>query len=205
MRYYWKNGFYAGNAGTVPDGAVELTEERYLELMEGQQNGKEITTGEDGFPVLSDPVSDPKAIALANAHEVLKRLQRQEAVRSIPLDDDATALVVAPLCPDWAAGATYQAGEVVNHDGQAFRVIQAVTALENQPPGAEGMLAIYRPLDEKEHTGRLDDPIPYVHGMDVSAGFFYSFEGKTYLANANMKPCVWDPGTEGLWQWEEVN
>ena len=143
---------------------------------------------------------DPVEVAI----DTMRALQQKAVVMSIPLDDDETALAVAPLCPVWTPGAVYQAGEVVNHEEQAYRVIQNVTALENQPPGATGMLAIYRPLDDQGHTGRVDDPIPYVHGMDVSTGFFYSFNGKTYLATADMKPCVWDPGTPGVWQWEEV-
>ena len=84
-----------------------------------------------------------------------------------------------------------------------WRVIQEVDSLENQPPGAEGMLAIYRPLNP-EHAGTLDDPIPFVNGMDVYTGNYYSYEGKTYLAKADMLPCVWNPGSEGVWQWEVV-
>lgn len=143
---------------------------------------------------------DPVEVAI----DTMRALQQKMTVMSIPLNDDETALAVAPLCPVWTPGAVYQAGEVVNHEEQAYRVIQTVTALENQPPGETGMLAIYRPLDDKGHTGRVDDPIPYVYGMDVSTGFFYSFNGKKYLAKADMKPCVWDPGTPGVWQWEEV-
>lgn len=69
--------------------------------------------------------------------------------------------------------------------------------------GAEGMLAIYRPL-VPGHAGTLKDPIPWVSGMDVDEGKYYSFSGKTCLAKADMKPCVWAPGTAGLWQWELV-
>lgn len=82
-------------------------------------------------------------------------------------------------------------------------MIQEVDSLENQPPGADGMLAVYRPLNT-ENTGTADDPVPFVNGMDVYTGKYYSFNGKTYLAKADMLPCTWDPGTEGLWQWEEV-
>ena len=40
--------------------------------------------------------------------------------------------------------------------------------------------------------------------MDVSNGKYYTFESTLYLAKADMKPCVWNPGTPGLWQWEVV-
>lgn len=188
---------------TAPfDGAIQISDERYQELLEGQSLGKIIVPDESGNPVLTEPPDLPDPAAAAK--DAMRALQQKITVMSIPLDDDETALAVAPVCPDWTPGEVYQAGEIVNHEEQAYRVIQTVTALENQPPGATGMLAIYRPLDNEGHTGRIDDPFPYVHGMDVSTGFFYSFNGKKYLANADMKPCVWDPGTPGVWQWEEV-
>ncbi len=144
-----------------------------------------------------------KAQALRNAKETLAELQRVSTVRSIPLEDDATALIVAPACPEWTAGTHYEAGDVVNHNGQAYRVIQSVDSLESQPPDAEGMLAIYRPL-MPEHEGTLEDPIPFVSGMDVYNGKYYSYSSAVYLAKADMLPCTWAPGTEGLWQWELV-
>ena len=130
-------------------------------------------------------------------------LELKSVSTSIPLEYDATALALAPVCRDWEATHHYEAGEIVNHNGQAYRVIQAVNSLENQPPGAKGMLAIYRPLNPG-HAGTLEDPIPFVNGMDVYNGKYYSFNEKTYLAKADMLPCIWDPGTAGLWQWEEV-
>jgi len=41
--------------------------------------------------------------------------------------------------------------------------------------------------------------------MDVKNGSYYSYEGKLWLAKADMPACVWVPGTEGLWQWEEAS
>lgn len=146
---------------------------------------------------------DPGPTAEQIAYETQNTLMQRVVAQAIPLEDDATALALSPVCPEWAAGTHYEAGEIVNHEGQAYRVVQPVDSLEHQPPGAEGMLAIYRPLNT-ENTGTVDDPIPYVYGMDVYNGKYYSFNGKTYLAKADMKPCVWDPGTPGLWQWELV-
>ena len=146
---------------------------------------------------------DPGPTAEQIAYETQNTLMQRVVTQAIPLEDDATALALSPVCPEWAAGTHYEAGEIVNHEGQAYRVVQPVDSLEHQPPGAEGMLAIYRPLNT-ENTGTVDDPIPYVYGMDVYNGKYYSFNGKTYLAKADMKPCVWDPGTPGLWQWELV-
>lgn len=176
--WYAGNG-YIGYSGDLPLSRLDVVDGAVVELPE--------------------PGPAPEQIAYETQNALMQRVVAQ----AIPDDDDATALALSPICPEWRDGVHYEAGEIVNYNGQAYRVVQAVDALEHQPPGAEGMLAIYRPLNQ-EHEGTQDDPIPYVYGMDVYNGKYYSFNGKTYLAKSDMTPCVWDPGTEGLWQWEEV-
>lgn len=50
-------GFYTPeiHGENMPSDAVEITDEQYEALFEGQANGKEIQGGEDGYPVLVDP------------------------------------------------------------------------------------------------------------------------------------------------------
>lgn len=91
-------------------------------------------------------------------------------------------------------------------NNQLYRVVQeTIKPLESQPPHGEGMLAVYRPI-EVAHAGTLDDPIPWVHGMDCLEGKYFSYEGGIYkvAVGGDMIPCVWPPGTEGIWQWEKV-
>lgn len=164
---------------------------------------QEVEQAEDGGWYLAGYAPEPVVDPVAEAEEFLKALQRQTAIRSIPLDDDAGALIVAPVCPEWAAGQNYKAGDIVNRNGTAYRVVQDVLSLENQPPDADGMLAVYRPISLTS-SGTIDDPIPFENGMDVTSGTYYSYNGKVYLAKADMLPCVWPPDTPGLWQWEEV-
>lgn len=45
---YWKQGFYEEPL----DGAVEITEEYYLELLNGQSNDFSIVENENGYPIL---------------------------------------------------------------------------------------------------------------------------------------------------------
>ena len=115
----------------------------------------------------------------------------------------------AGLFVDWAAGQTYATGYRLAHKGIVYEVMQEVTAIEDQPPDAAGMLAVYRPLSVDPETGDEPDgsqehPFAFLYGMDVENGSYYSYEGKLWLARADMPACVWTPGTEGLWQWEEV-
>lgn len=113
---------------------------------------------------------------------------------------DAAAHGIPDLLPTWdellAAGNKVAAGVCLVHNGQTYRVVQEVTPIESQPPDAEGMLAIYRPID-REHAGTASDPIPWVSGMDCEADKYYSHDGIIYRARQNMKPCVWEPGSDG--------
>ena len=120
---------------------------------------------------------------------------------------DSAALEMPDLFKTWdevlQAGKELEKDTILNKDGKLYRVVQAVTPQEHQPPDGEGMLATYRPIDE-QHEGTQDDPIPWVYGMDCTQGKYYSYGGKTYLCNLTMTPCVWPPETPGLWQWSEV-
>lgn len=127
-----------------------------------------------------------------------------QAATDIP---DEQALEMPDLFRTWeevlAAGEQLEANTILNLDGQLYRVVQPVTPQEHQRPDGEGMLAIYRPIDQT-HAGTKEDPIPFVYGMDTEQGKYYSYNGKLYLCNQTMAPCVWAPGTPGLWQWAEV-
>lgn len=56
---YWKKGFY----DEPQNGAVEITEEYYSELLTGQSNGYMIEERNDGYPILVEIVpSDIQAV-----------------------------------------------------------------------------------------------------------------------------------------------
>ena len=120
-----------------------------------------------------------------------------------------TTFAKAGLFTDWAAGQTYAKGYRLAHKGIVYEVMQEVTAIENQPPDATGMLAVYRPLSVDPETGDEPDgsrehPFAFLYGMDVTKDSYYSYDGKLWLAKADMPACIWTPGTAGLWQWEEA-
>nr|DAV07432.1 MAG TPA: hypothetical protein [Herelleviridae sp.] len=211
MRYYWKDGFYIDeihfsknpetNEYEVPDGYVEITKELYFSLLQGQAVGKRIITGSTGLPELADP-PPPVISPVDAAKQLFRALQIKAVAMSIPTEDDVTAEQLAPICTTWTAGEHYKALEIVNHDGFPYRVIQEVDALEHQAPGTAGMLAIYRPIDAS--AGTKEDPKTFFYGMDVKNGLYYRYQDVLYVAKADMPACVYYPGSEGVWQWEQV-
>ena len=176
-------------------------------MVKGIANGEVVEIDEKAYEEEIKRQMDDYTAPVPSPQEQAMTLARAVAATATGLTD-AVALSIPDLLPAWAellsAGNPVAAGVCLTHKGQTYRVVQAVTPIESQPPGGEGMLAIYRPI-EREHTGTPSDPIPWVYGMDCYSGKYYSYEGNTYLCKADMIPCVWAPGPAGLWQWEAVN
>lgn len=146
-----------------------------------------------------------EAVAIADVAREAAYLGAREAVTEA-LDNAPDAVAVTlpvEIYNDWAPGESYATGKLLKWLSRLYRVVQPVIAQEHQPPNAEGMLAIYRPIDPS-HSGTLADPVPWVYGMDCAKDLYYSYNGLVYLCKANMIPCTWVPDTPGMWQWETV-
>lgn len=120
-------------------------------------------------------------------------------------------LAEAHYFEEWQAGQSYTAGYRIQYEGVVYEVIQDVTAQEHQTPATEGMLAIYRPLslDEGggEHEGTLDDPIPWIYGMDTEKDKYYSYNGNIYRCVQAQSPSIWEPGAAGttaIWEFVQA-
>lgn len=67
---WWKKGD-GGFYDVEIENGIELTDEEWQSLLDGQSKGKEIVEDEDGHPVLRDPIfslEDVKAVALAGLY-----------------------------------------------------------------------------------------------------------------------------------------
>lgn len=176
-------------------------------MVKGIANGKVVEIDEKAYEEEIKRQMDDYTAPVPSHQEQVMTLARAVAATATGLTD-AVALSIPDLLPVWeellSAGNQVAAGVCLTHKGQTYRVVQAVTPIESQPPGGEGMLAIYRPI-EREHTGTPSDPIPWVYGMDCYQGKYYAHGGITYLCRADMLPCTWAPGSDGTeGQWEAV-
>ena len=68
---YWKQGFYE----TPIEGAIEITDERFEELIDGQNAGKMITEDEQGRPVLTECVETSPVMTYEERVQTLIREQ----------------------------------------------------------------------------------------------------------------------------------
>lgn len=177
-------------------------------MVKGLINGEIVAIDEDEYNREIKRQIDEYVAPVPSPQEQAMTLARTLAASYTGLSD-TVALSIPDMLPSWdellADGNQVAAGVCLVHDGQTYRVVQDVTPLESQPPDMDGMLAVYRPI-EREHTGTMADPIPWVSGMDCVEGKYYSYGGKTYRVaeGGTMSPCVWPPDTPDMWQWEVV-
>ena len=195
-----------------PDGNLEVWAERpagYFTVAEWQDAHPEPEPA-PYVPTPEEQAARETAVATAASGAILMNRMQQQLVQAETFTGAEFATFArAGLFETWAAGQTYAKGARLVHEGVVYEAQQAVTAQAHQAPGSAGMLAVYRPLSVDAGTGAEPDgsrehPYTFINGMDVSNGKYYTFESKLYLAKADMKPCVWNPGTPGLWQWELV-
>ena len=177
-----------------------------------EEHPDEVILEEPYVPTEEEIAEAEKAQAKREADAVLAAKSRANMVQTMSFTSaEFSLLAKAELFPVWTAGETYPHGRRVQHEGIVYEVVSAdgVTAQEHQPPSAEGMLAVYRPLSVDPETGTEPDgtqenPYIFIYGMDVEKDSYYSYNGKLYKANLTMPACVWPPDTAGLWQWTEV-
>ena len=98
---YWKQGFY----DELQEGSVEITEEYWQELLDGQSSGKEIRENESGYPVLVDheyTLDELKEMKIAD----INAYDKSDAVNSFTLSgkrmwltkEDRVGLVNSIFC-----------------------------------------------------------------------------------------------------------
>lgn len=86
----FSGGFYDKNVNTeIPADAVEVSDEAYRQLFEGQEAGKIIAPGLDGIPILLDQpqLTGEQLADQATSHR--DQLLREAAIRIAPLQDAA--------------------------------------------------------------------------------------------------------------------
>lgn len=81
------NGFYPAefleDYASLPTDLVDVSDEEYAALFEGQSNGKRITAGSDGRPIQAEPLP-PTTAELASKRDALLA---EAALRIAPLQD----------------------------------------------------------------------------------------------------------------------
>ncbi len=134
MTMYFKDGFFDdSNGGFVPENAVEISQDKYIELLNGQAQGKQIVSDKTGNPVLIDP--QPSAAHVLNLDTLTWEISAEK--QTALLSDTQTRLIAgideyaAKIYSTWtrfeseyrerqAAAETYKSA---NYEGDCSRYI----------------------------------------------------------------------------------
>lgn len=110
---------------------------------------------------------------------------------------------LAALYPQWKPGNAYEPGDLLEYQGKAVQVRQAVTAQAHQPPFSEGMTAIYIPYLVADENGIK----PFVYGCATNSGeLFYSQGGTVFqYIGVDNPSCIYPPSDELPALWERQN
>lgn len=97
------------------------------------------------------------------------------------------ALSVKEFYPRWEdkINKTIEVGFITLYKDNLWRARQTHTALEIYPPSL-ATASLYEAID-KEHSGEVDDPIPYTPPMEIFAGKHYIEDGVVYRCTRNSE------------------
>lgn len=129
----------------------------------------------------------------------------EDVVQAIP--DDAHALEVAPLHPEWdklaMAGATVSAGYRFRHGSKLYKVIPPNHTFDPAWKPGNGTESLYTRIDDT-HTGSADDPIPYEGNMELVLGLHYAQGGVVYRCTRDTGAPVYHALADLVGQYVEV-
>lgn len=90
-------------------------------------------------------------------------------------------LKVKDMYPLWISGIEVKTGEKYLYEDCLWEVRQGHTTQDGWKPSLE-TASIWKRIDE-EHSGTLEDPIPYAAPMELFNGKYYVEDGIIYLCN----------------------
>lgn len=211
---YDENGYYAGvgtaEPGDVPESWLiprNATLDEPPEVPEGTIPRWNGTAWDLAVAADFEQAREDAARRDATDTILLPRLLKTTAETSALTDEELAAVGRGGFFDPWEAGESYGEGKRLTHDGLVWIVRQDVpVALTTQPPGGDGMLAIYQPVDPA--SGTEDDPKTLVIGMAAHAGTYFLYRGELWKCVRDLGETFAGrmPGDAGMeTYWEKVS
>lgn len=138
----------------------------------------------------ANEIRQAKKAASGQAELQMQQFSQQMKLASMAINTmsltDEQALEVKDLYPQWEdlIGQELAVGFKFQYAGQLYKVLQAHTAQSDWVPGTD-TAALYalvgQDATEPEHSGTLEDPIPYEQMMLIEKDKYYVQDGQLYL------------------------
>lgn len=163
---------------------------------------------DESFPRYS--FSDPTFIELLNSEEwtsteeepVINRdfsrilalnILDEEIIKEINTYDltPGEALQVKDRYPEWETGINVKTGERYRVEDVLWECVKDHLTQENWKPST-ATLSLWKIVDAEEHSGTIEDPIPYKQNMALEFNKYYTQDGVLYLCIQAMTPGPYD-------------
>lgn len=101
------------------------------------------------------------------------------------------ALQVKDRYPEWETGINVKTGERYRVDNVLWECVKDHLTQENWKPST-ATLSLWKIVDAEEHSGTIEDPIPYKQNMALEFNKYYTQDGVLYLCIQAMTPGPYD-------------
>lgn len=163
--------------------------------------------GDEEFPIFES--TDPEFMkllaseewALPEGVEINREFSRllaldqmdKEATEEINTYDlsPSEALQVKDRYPEWKTGINVKTGERYRVEDVLWECVKDHLTQENWKPST-ATLSLWKIVDAEEHSGTIEDPIPYKQNMALEFNKYYTQDGVLYLCIQAMTPGPYD-------------
>ena len=171
----------------IKDGIIKSRNEIVLRVTK-EINGKEVKLQvinpseeailADGWVEYIPPKVEPKKSRMQIVQELVVK---QYNTRTDISNEEALDYMAIIYPWEFYLDKTLEVGMMVTYEDKPWRVRQTHTPLEVYPPSL-ATASLYEAID-KEHSGEVDDPIPYTPPMEI-------FIDKYYIENNEIYKCI---------------
>lgn len=101
------------------------------------------------------------------------------------------ALQVKDRYPEWETGINVKTGERYRVEDVLWECVKDHLTQDNWKPST-ATLSLWKIVDAEEHSGTIEDPIPYKQNMALEFNKYYTQDGVLYLCIQAMTPGPYD-------------
>lgn len=136
----------------------------------------------DGWVEYIAPVVEPKK----SRKQIVEELVVKQYNERTDISNEEALDYMSIIYPwDYYLDKVLTEGMMVTYEDKPWRVRQTHTPLEVYPPSL-ATASLYEAID-KEHSGEVDDPIPYTPPMEIFEGKHYTQDGVVYRCTRNSE------------------
>lgn len=179
MKQYIKDGVIKSRNNIVLRVTKEINGKEYKLQVVGPS---EEMLAEHGWLPYTPPAVKPKK----SRKQIVEELVVKQYNERTDISNEEALDYMAIIYPwDYYLDKVLTEGMMVTYEDKPWRVRQTHTPLEVYPPSL-ATASLYEVID-KEHSGEVDDPIPYTPPMEIFEGKHYTQDGVVYRCTRNSE------------------